>query len=69
MIGQIISHFRILDELGGDGTAVVRQTEDTLLDRAFSLKLLPPDLIPNSDTTADFILKARIVKRLWESCN
>ena len=64
MIGRILSHYKVLEEISRGGMGIVYKALDLKLNREVALKVLPPELVDDPDRKRRFVQEAQAAAAL-----
>jgi serine/threonine protein kinase len=67
LVGQTVSHYKVLDQIGGGGMGLVYRAQDLKLDRHVALKFLPPELTRDPNARQQFRHEAKAASALQHS--
>jgi serine/threonine protein kinase len=59
VVGQVLSHYKVLEGISRGGMGIVYRAVDTKLDREVALKVLPPELVASTGRTATWTARGR----------
>ena len=64
MVGQVVSHYQIVEQIGEGGMGVVYRARDLVLDRDLALKVLPPSALADDRARTRLLHEGRLAARI-----